>query len=61
MPDLGAAAVAVSSAFRREGFSTVRGRTRVVDGSTAATVSGALDLSFAGLHTPTVGDVEDWM
>ena len=47
--------------FPALGFSTIHGRTRVVDGSTAATVSGALDLPFAGLHIPTVGDGEDWM
>jgi hypothetical protein len=50
MPDLGAAAVAVSSAFRRGGSFTVCGRTRVVNGSTASMVLGPWDLPFAGLH-----------
>ncbi|KAG2662267.1 hypothetical protein PVAP13_1KG519704 [Panicum virgatum] len=61
MPDLGVAAAAVSSVSWCGVSSTIHGQTRVVDGSTAATVPGALDLSFADLHTPSVGDGEDWM
>jgi len=47
--------------LRRGGSSTVCGRTRFVDGSTAATVLGPWGLPFAGLQPPHCGDGEDWM